>query len=55
MKKPERAGAAAGIGGGLGAVDLTEGPRLTRDESEAFYQMLKALMSARRYILAQQY
>jgi hypothetical protein len=27
----------------------------TKDESEAFYQMLEALMSARRYILAQQY
>jgi hypothetical protein len=28
---------------------------MTKDESEAFYQMLEALMSARRYILAQQY
>jgi hypothetical protein len=28
---------------------------MTRDGSEAFYQMLEALMSARRYILAQQY
>jgi hypothetical protein len=27
---------------------------MTRNESEAFYQMLEALMSARRYILAQQ-
>ena len=27
---------------------------MTKDESEAFYQMLEALMSARRYILAQQ-
>jgi hypothetical protein len=31
------------------------GPVMTKDESEAFYQMLEALMSARRYILAQQY
>ena len=29
--------------------------RMPKDESEAFYQMLEALMSARRYILAQQY
>ena len=28
---------------------------MTTNESEAFYQMLEALMSARRYILAQQY
>ena len=28
---------------------------MAKDESEAFYQMLEALMSARRYILAQQY
>ena len=28
---------------------------MPKDESEAFYQMLEALMSARRYILAQQY
>jgi hypothetical protein len=27
---------------------------MTRNESEAFYQMIEALMSARRYLLAQQ-
>jgi hypothetical protein len=27
---------------------------MTKNESEAFYQMIEALMSARRYILAQQ-
>ena len=35
--------------------DGTGGRMATKDESEAFYQMLEALMSARRYILAQQY
>ena len=35
--------------------DGTGGRMATKDESEAFYQMLETLMSARRYILAQQY
>jgi hypothetical protein len=53
-KEPGRARGAARGGRGLGEVGLG-GPVMTKDESEAFYQMLEALMSARRYILAQQY
>src|SRR6516164_2259445 len=53
-QESSRTGCAAGGGRGLGEVGLG-GPVMTKDESEAFYQMLEALMSARRYILAQQY
>ena len=54
-EEPGRAGGgAARDRRGLGEVGLG-GPVMTKDESEVFYQMLEALMSARRYILAQQY
>jgi hypothetical protein len=44
-----------GVNGGV-ADSLDEAERrMPKDASEAFYQMLEALMSARRYILAQQY
>ena len=41
--------------GATGTVAQRWEGRMAKDESEAFYQMLEALMSARRYILAQQY